>query len=123
MICVFSFRYLPEYVGGGERLARLTTRGFRMLGEDVGVVTTGGDGGKRVDEDGVCIEKVSLGDTGGPLGGGEEDVARLCETLARLQPSVLHIVDVVGSRVAAAGRRVGAARAGPEIARGEWLRT
>lgn len=58
MFALYTPRYFPDYVGGGERLVQLIAAGLRELGEEV-VILAGGDGGDQY-VDGVPVRRLPL---------------------------------------------------------------
>src|SRR5436190_4604804 len=95
MIHVFAYRYFPDYVGGGERLAELTVRGLRQLGQDCAVVTTSGVAGETSVWDDVQIHHIA------PKGDDGFDTEALTRLIALDQPQLMHITGSLGAYDAA----------------------
>lgn len=101
-VLIYTPKYFPTYVGGGERLAQLTADGLRSLGIGASIVTEGRES-SQYELDGVPVHVVP-----------PDAERRVNDLFERLRPDVLHAIGAWGKPavIRAArehGLRVGAA--------------
>jgi glycosyltransferase involved in cell wall biosynthesis len=103
---LYTPKYFPEYVGGGERLVQLVARGLTEIGEGACVITAGA--GPAYEYDGVPVHRTGHRATGphwsqrGPDPGALADVLTSCGARALQTTSLIGLEDL-----AAAARETG----------------
>jgi glycosyltransferase involved in cell wall biosynthesis len=107
---LYTQKYFPDYVGGGERLVQLVARGLGDSGEGVFVITSG-DGGPY-EYDGVRVHPVGQRRTGPHWSQSGPDPAPLAELLRALQVRVLQTTSLAGLEDLAVAARMAGARLG-----------